>query len=34
MTINDSNRTPLNDSDSVQVIKDLNVRGLALKTCF
>ena len=34
MTINDSNGTPLNDGDSVQVINDLNVKGLALKTCF
>lgn len=34
MTIKDSNGTPLNDGDSVQVIKDLNVKALVLQTCF
>ena len=34
MITKDSNGTPLNGGDSVQVIKDLNVKGLMLKTCF
>jgi PhnA domain len=34
MAIKDSNGTPLNDGDSVQVTKDLNVKGLMLKACF
>jgi uncharacterized Zn ribbon protein len=34
MAIKDSNGTPPNDGDSVQVTKDLKVNGLVLKTCF
>lgn len=34
MAIKDSNGTPPNDGDSVQVTKDLKAKGLALKTCF
>ncbi|MEQ1546447.1 alkylphosphonate utilization protein [Methyloglobulus sp.] len=30
MTIKDSNGTPLNDGDSVQVIKDLKVKGTSV----
>ncbi|NOU22653.1 MAG: PhnA protein [Methyloglobulus sp.] len=30
MNIKDSNETPLNDGDSVQVIKDLKVKGTSV----
>ena len=34
MEVKDSNGNLLADGDSVQVIKDLKVKGLVLKTCF
>ncbi len=34
MEVKDSNGNLLADGDFVQVIKDLKVKGLVLKTCF
>ena len=34
ISVKDSNGALLADGDSVQVIKDLKVKGLLLRTCF